>query len=257
MNILNKTFCKCARNSLLPPCLLNVGTAAAVTVVQEPVKRELKNEKQIKMKNIILSSLVFLTLFQFSYGQSKEIEVVQNHTNGETIIFIKNNSTERKEVTLNISGSGFEKVKTPIVKLVDKNETIEFVTLKPSSNKSITFSLNYTYISKPEDKETKITTDKNESQTSELKPDLSKGVILFSKNGCSRCSWAINYLNENDIKYTNLNVTENQEYHALMWQKLSENKVTSAVTMPVVIINGKLTHSHKDLDSFLKKLIIN
>jgi glutaredoxin len=206
------------------------------------------------MKNIAFTFLIFLTLAQYTFGQNKEIEIVQKNINGEIVLSVKNNSSERKEVTLNVNGNGYEKVNMPITKMVNKNETTEFVTLKPSSKKGINFSSNYTYVSKPTEQETKINSKKSETLNSFSKIDLSKGVVVFTKTGCSRCNKTVNYLIENNIKYTGLNITENQDINNLMWQKLSENKVSNEITMPVIIVNGKLTHSHKDLDTFLKKI---
>lgn len=61
-------------------------------------------------------------------------------------------------------------------------------------------------------------------------------------------------MNDNNIKYTDMETTKNKEFNNLMWQKLRENKVSNTILMPVIIINGKITHSHKDLNSFLEKI---
>lgn len=206
------------------------------------------------MKNTALTFLLFLSLVQNTFGQNKEIEVVQENINGEIVISFKNNSSERKEVTLIVKGNGYVKVKMPITKLVDKNETTEFVTLKPSSKKGMYFSSNYTYVSKPIDQETKTNIIQSETVKTDSKIDLSKGIIVFTKTGCPRCSKTVNYFIDNNIKFTELNTSENQDIDNLMWQKIIENKTLNSIKMPVIIVNGKLTHSHKDLDAFLKKI---
>lgn len=181
-----------------------------------------------------------------SFAQTKEIEIIQNNINDSIVLSIKNNSTERKQVSVTITGSGFQKIKMPITKNVNKNEIEEFVTLKPVSKKGINFNIKYTYIS--------ISSANEIKNANKIEIDFSKGIFIFTKIGCPRCSKVLNYLNDNNIKYTDMETTKNKEFNNLMWQKLRENKVSNTILMPVIIINGKVTHSHKDLDSFLKKI---
>jgi len=84
--------------------------------------------------------------------------------------------------------------------------------------------------------------------------DCSKGIIVFTKTGCPRCNKTLNYLVDNNIQFKYMDVVKNQEFNDLMWEKLHDNNVSNEIVMPVIIINGKLSHSHKDLDLFLKKI---
>ena len=206
------------------------------------------------MKPIFLKFSLFFFVFANVSAQTKDIEVTQNNVNGAIVISVKNNTSERQEVSLTITGNGFEKIKTPVTKNVNKAAIIEFVTLKPTSKSGIQFSSNYTYISKPTDEEMKAKSKKLETKKPDSAIDFSKGIIVFTKTRCPRCTKILNYLLDHNIVFTHMNITENQEYNNLMWKKLEENKVSNEIVMPVIMINGKLTHSHQDLDSFLKKI---
>ena len=48
--------------------------------------------------------------------------------------------------------------------------------------------------------------------------DMSKGIFVFSKEGCGRCQAVEKYLNESSISFTKLNITKNTQYASLMWQ---------------------------------------
>ena len=50
-----------------------------------------------------------------------------------------------------------------------------------------------------------------------------------------------------------MNTTDNKENAEIMWKKINLTKPIS-ITYPVIVINNKLTHSHKDLDLFLKQI---
>ena len=57
----------------------------------------------------------------------------------------------------------------------------------------------------------------------------------------------------NKIEFTELTITNNQKNNELMWKKINSVKPIK-ITFPVIINNEKLTHSHNDLDLFLKNL---
>ena len=93
---------------------------------------------------------------------------------------------------------------------------------------------------------------KNENQNNSNDLNELNGIIVFSKKGCSRSKKTIDYLNDKKIKHTELDITSNKENYELMWEKLNLKTPTN-ITFPVIIVNNKPSHSHKDLDLFLKK----
>ena len=212
---------------------------------------------------------LFLLFSQVSFfGQKKEIEILDTRTNESVIISIKNNTKDTKEITLTVKGTGFSKIDSPITKTLDANGLIVFCELKPIKNKAMSYNLSYTYISKINTKEPdKLVTAKTENNsirtitnenpskiTNTTTEDLSKGIFVFAKDGCSRCGMTIKFLEENNIKHKVFHISKNKESNELMWAKLVAINFSGKITMPVLLINNKLSHSHKDLSSFLKKL---
>lgn len=79
-------------------------------------------------------------------------------------------------------------------------------------------------------------------------------MVIFVKDGCSRCETAVNYLVENEIPFKTLNTSQNNDANLLMWKKLEENKVSKTILMPVILNDNKLTHSHKGIVTFFKEI---
>ena len=219
---------------------------------------------------ILKSRLWFVLLLTYTsfFGQNKEIEILETKSTESVIISIKNNTKEAKEISLTIKGTGFEKIISPVVKTVESNDLIIFCELKPIKNKQFNYNLSYSYISKPKVKNfdnpstQKQLANKNivpsNDNTSKISltenDDLSKGIYVFAKDGCPRCGLTLKYLEENKINYKVFYISKNKEAKELMWTKLTEINFSGKLTMPVVIVNGKLSYSHKDLPGFLKTL---
>lgn len=202
----------------------------------------------------ILTVLAFLLISNVILSQNKDVEIIQE-TIEETIkISFKNNTQETKEIELTLNATGFENFKTPVTKEVAPSQIVHFITLKTKQGISWSLSSTYKYISKPTNEEVTLKKQRLESKVLKNVGDISKGIVVFSKDGCTRCAFATSYLVDNDIDFKMLNITENEEYNKLMWQKLRENGTANNVTMPVILVNGKISHSHKDLQSYITTL---
>jgi glutaredoxin len=84
--------------------------------------------------------------------------------------------------------------------------------------------------------------------------NIDKGIVVFNKNKCKRCSYTTNYLTENNIDYQLID-TSIKENNLLMWQLLRQNNVLAqSVKMPIVFIDGELMDSQGDIKEFAKNL---
>ena len=85
---------------------------------------------------------------------------------------------------------------------------------------------------------------------------INEGIVIFDKNGCSRCEKVILFCAENKLNFKLLNISESEQNAAIMWHFLELMEYPEeTVQTPVVIVNGTLTYNHKNLDAFLQKLI--
>lgn len=197
-------------------------------------------------------AVLFLLCFK-SFAQEKEIDVVANLVDGNYVISAKNNSDERKEIKIFVTSTEF-KVGPPVVKLVNKGETADFITVKPVKGKMPKFSYGSSFVSKPTDEELAVKNDKLKSHIGLATDDLSKGVVIFTKDGCPRCERTLNHLLKKDSNFKFYNTSESPEMNQLMWKTIKEKKASEKITMPVVLVNGKLSHSHADLEAFLNSI---
>ncbi|MFI0427027.1 MAG: glutaredoxin domain-containing protein [Flavobacterium sp.] len=86
------------------------------------------------------------------------------------------------------------------------------------------------------------------------KEDLKKGIFIMTKKGCPRCKETLLYLNNNKIAFKELKY-DNTADRAKVWTLLKQEKnLPKNITFPIVVINGKLTHSHDNLTQFLKTI---
>lgn len=223
------------------------------------------------MKKIQILLFVFMAS-SLSIAQQKDIEVIQKKLNNDVVISIKNNTSSRQKISFFVNGSGFNKINSPIIKLVNKGETVEFATIKPKPNQSYTFNTNYTYEPEPKQEdmslsnkqlEGKLLNEKdvlpklNEQLEGKLlseKDDFSKGLYIFTIVDCPRSQRTLSYVLANNVEFKYAPTDKKPELNSLMWKKLNSKGVKKDITMPVVIHNGKITHSHKDLNTFLKTL---
>jgi glutaredoxin len=84
------------------------------------------------------------------------------------------------------------------------------------------------------------------------------GILVFTQKGCSRCEFAINYLKEHKIKYTEY-PTEIESNNSKMWSLIEEsgNPEVDRLTMPVIVNNGEVFFSIENLENLLEKLSEN
>jgi glutaredoxin len=83
---------------------------------------------------------------------------------------------------------------------------------------------------------------------------INKGVFVMTKTACPRCEETLLYLKKNKIVFTQLKY-DSAEDRAKIWVLIKEDKsLPKNITFPIIVINGKLSHSHVDLTKFLKTI---
>jgi len=84
--------------------------------------------------------------------------------------------------------------------------------------------------------------------------NLNKGVFVMTKTACPRCEETLLYLKKNKIVFTQLKY-DSAEDRAKIWNLIKEDKsLPKNITFPIIVINGKVSHSHEDLTKFLKTI---
>jgi len=203
--------------------------------------------------------VAFFLLISISFignTQTKPITVTSEKQDKLLVIQATNNTALTQEVTITLTKrKGLRGYTRPLTQLVRPGETLTFYELTILE----AYSWASKYSSKP-----KATAQEQKAFDKERKAyllnslegvDITQGIVVFDKTGCPRCHRTTSYFMDNNVDFKLLNVTENKEYHELMWTLLRENKaVKGEITMPVIMVDGKLSHSHEDLIGFLKLL---
>ena len=85
--------------------------------------------------------------------------------------------------------------------------------------------------------------------------DINKGIVVFSKDGCPRCHFTTSYLLDNNIDFKFINTSDSQDQNRLMWDLLrKDNPQLSSITMPVILVDGKISYNIQDLKETVSKL---
>ena len=198
----------------------------------------------------ILFSLILVS-FNLSYAQDHlKIEYIKK----ENLVYLKaKNITEKDyefkfELTLdNLKVMDMiEKVKIPA------GEEREFAVLEPI-DRSKRWSYNYKYWYYRYFKEGVF---KEIAKTLDLtEVEAENSIIVFDKDGCSRCDKTLNYLEARKIKHHILNLDEDRENAALMHGYISELGLNlTTITTPMILMGGSVNFNISNLDAFLLKM---
>lgn len=204
-----------------------------------------------------------LTILFFCFGslcasaQKNDVELLKSEAGNEITYYVKSNVRDAMTVEMNIEGTGFTTsvpvpVKTDLTAFEKK--LLVKINLDPSGNSSYNVSYR-TYKKTSTPSGPQITGIRSGFTTgSAERPELKKGVVLFSKDGCGKCQYAKNYLKENNIAFQELNISQNTEDQQYMWKALMEGGFNdSSVQTPVIMVDGKI-HYNMDLKAFLAGL---
>ncbi|MBK8519087.1 MAG: hypothetical protein IPL55_23220 [Saprospiraceae bacterium] len=201
-------------------------------------------------------SLIIILIFYYvsAFGQKQDIEIIEERSDSEIKLFAINNTSDDLEMEFRLRFTGFTtNEKFPIV-IVLKNGNKEYlVTLKATVGIDCEYSTSVSYkkiakAEKPDNAQTGV----RKMTGIQLNPEK---INVFTKDGCSRCEYVINYLQTNNIPYLELNISIHNPNLDLMFEKMEEFgfKETN-VRMPVVISRNKLDYNIGDLPGFVKNL---
>lgn len=207
-------------------------------------KKNLKGTSKPVVKIIPPNSSIEMTKLYFIKGKANEYkynlkykpivevkeEIVQTTT--------KTKKSTKKEI---IKSSSVTKSKNTLTQKQDKARGVELERKK-----------------KLEERERKLKLVANkkklkENTTTDL-TNLDKGIVVFSKDGCPRCHRTTSYLVDNDVPFRMINTTKNKNGNTKMWEMVRKEVPKGSITMPVILVDGKLSYSIKDLQGFIANL---
>jgi glutaredoxin len=191
----------------------------------------------------LFSLFVLLSFTTLLSAQGKDIELLKEENGNIITYFAKSMTRETVLLELNITGSGFTTSASMPVKLELKGfEKKEAVVITMGESASYNVSYKVMKGGKPG-----VSTAKSDVP----RPELDKGIVVFSKDGCGKCTYAKNTLKDKGKTFTELNISSNDADAAYMWEKLQAAGFSGgSVQTPVIMIDGKV-HFNMDLKLFL------
>ena len=189
----------------------------------------------------------------YGYAQKNPVELLTEEKGQVTRYFAKSFSKVPMYVQLTLEGTGFTCEKgTTIVEMVKPLAKQEIAVIQKDPTQAFSIRVSFACASSPLAFESK-TSEVQKEQESPM-PMLEKGLVLFTKNGCGRCTSLVSALQKDEILFQEINLSTDKDMSPLMWKKLEEAGYTAkTVTTPVVLIEGK-AQLEKDL-KVLQQLI--
>ncbi|MHA7058267.1 glutaredoxin family protein [Aquimarina sp. M1] len=215
------------------------------------------------MKALIFTLIAICT--QITQAQNKEVTIIKYKNDKNYDLYAKNLSNVTQKVDLYITSSGLKKHPEVITKSVSPKDSLLFITLEPSGGK-MKFQTAYSFVPNPTKKEMAVKEKALKKNTYKKGDNINKGIVVFDKSDCPRCDRTTSYLLDNNIDFirvqipTNTQTKENKapeelkENRLLLSKKMQENGIFGRYTTPVILVDGKLTHSHENLSEFLAGL---
>ncbi|MFT6053326.1 MAG: glutaredoxin [Roseivirga sp.] len=199
---------------------------------------------------------LYTLLFLFgSYGLSSAQNYVKvEHIKKENIIYLTANNTTEKDYEYKFE---FTLENLKMVDMIEKikipaGEARPFAILA-LTDQSKSWKFNYKYwhyryfeggIFKEIAKTLQLSIEEAENS-----------IIVFDKDGCSRCDKTLNYLESKKIKHHVLNITENKDNAQMMNGYASELGLNlTTITTPMILMGGTINFNISDLDGFLFKM---
>ena len=200
----------------------------------------------MKIRNQFLLVLT-LGITSFGFSQAKEVELLKSEEGNVITYYAKSGTREPMTVEMTVEGTGFTtSVPMPAIanlKAFEKQEIVK-ITLDPSGASS--YSVSYKQY-KTGQNPGKISAPKTVAD----RPEHKKGIVIFSKHGCGKCTYAVNNLKERSIPFTEINISKNEDDENYFWKVLKDAGFNgSSVQTPVIMIDGKV-HYDMDIRSFV------
>lgn len=202
-------------------------------------------------------TLTFLSFFAVAMlmAQKNDIDLLKTESGNEITYYAKSNVREAMTLEMNVEGTGFA-CSVPLPAIVDlksyEKKLILKLTLDPSGNSN--YSVSYKSYKKGAGGPRITSVDAKVTEAKPDRPELKKGVVVFSKDGCGKCQYAVKYLKENNIQFQEINISKSEDDQSLMWRMLVEDGFADTyVQTPVILVNGK-AHYNMDIKSFLPTL---
>jgi len=219
----------------------------------------------------LVTFIVLISIITTGFAQKQDIEVFEKKEGSKVIVIARNTGKLDYSVTLVITAKGMDvSPSTKVEAVIPAGFMKEMANLVPRPGESWEYGYEVSFLQsmvKITTKPNTFTTQETQTSPSSTKPtppsppppptpNLSKAdIVLYSKPGCSRCSFTKKKITSLGIAFEEYNTTSDSPEISNMWAQLRNSGFSGgSVTMPVVRANGKYYYNIPDLEGFVAKL---
>jgi len=199
--------------------------------------------------------LAFLSSTVIAQDYPVRIEVEKGKSSVQ--FYAVNDLSETQEVEFTLTEKkGLKGYTKPVVKTVAPGARRLMISVTFSG--AYSYSTSYRWVSKPNKTEQIAKAKQLKEKVLNEFGNIKKGIVVFEKNNCSRCNMSTSFLLDNDIDFKMIDVTQDGDGNRLMWEYIRKDKSYKegeSILTPAFLVDGKFTHSHKDLRAFLASLV--
>ena len=185
------------------------------------------------------------------------VELIEDKKAKRWNMYAQNNTDEEQEAFLMVQGKGFRRSATrPIIKKIPPNAKVLMATLIPLAGVTPTYEVIFTYESQLQTIEKKKVDTRKKRDP--FRPLNHNELTIFIEPDCEKCTYLINYLNKNHIKYRKVNVLKSGKMFDFMWKNLDGRIPNSdVVKLPVVMENNEVYHDILNIKHFTQTYLWN
>ena len=211
----------------------------------------------MKLYVILIAAILFSGAI---YAQENDIEIFEKKDGNKNIVIARNIGKISYLVKLNIEAEGM--IVSPGIEVegvVPPGYMKEMATLEPKPGVAWSYGYNVSFVEykgQPSTTSNDQQEDLNQTSNSTVEIPIppapselsSAPIIVYTREGCGRCSFIKKELKENKIDFFEVDVNDGSAEANNMWKLLRDTGFTgTTVTMPVVKINGELHYNIKDM----------
>ncbi len=201
----------------------------------------------------LLVAVFNVILLGFGFSQaSQDIEIIEEQGSNSVTLYGVNNTLADSEVSFRFETVGFvADENSPVKTTIGAKSKVKLVTLTAPANTECRYSSSISIVKSTKSADA---AERKAVMTTSTQMNLNK-INIFTRNGCGRCEFAVQYLTDNHIPFVELNTSIHEPNNDMMWSELEKaNYDKKNVQMPVIVTAGRTYYNIESLPVLLKSL---
>ncbi|QIE59002.1 hypothetical protein G5B37_05325 [Rasiella rasia] len=202
----------------------------------------------------MLKKLLFITVLLASFGsyaQGLKVLITEKKKGKRIVLVAENKTTDTLNVFLMVNAQGYRKsASKPVIKNIPPKAKVPMITLIELSGEESTYT--YDLIVNEEELDINISHD---NQVKDIERTIDGRLVLFSADGCEKCTVLSDSLTKRRIDHRVFNINENPVVYR-QFMAFIERKLTSEtkIRFPVIWNKDEAVFGYDDLEKTISEL---